>query len=51
MAEIAADLPKWQAEQMLYQTTKYYSTIFLFDIQGMACRIPIRIVPKGEKND
>jgi hypothetical protein len=28
MAEIAADLPKWQAEQMLCQITKYYSAIF-----------------------
>jgi len=33
MAEIAADLPKWQAEQMLCQIPKYYSAIFLFDIQ------------------
>jgi len=41
MAEIAQNLPKWQALQILYQTTKYYSAIFLVDIQDSQGKIPI----------
>jgi hypothetical protein len=33
MAENAQNLPKWQALQILCQIPKYYSGIFLVDIQ------------------
>jgi hypothetical protein len=50
MAEIARNLPKWQPPANIVPKAKIlFCYFFLFDIQGMAGRIPIYLAERKRK--